>query len=107
MSRAAKAEEACVVAISVEVQGLDLVDPGGDQAVNDIGFKVEVRLATRPCEKEALVVRICVKEAGTECLVDLVRRLRDTGADRGVDMFAPGAELLHRLDGCVGNSRNR
>ena len=107
MGRAAIAEETVGIGIGVEIQFLDLPDTGGDQAVNDVAFEVEVRLAGGAGDEEADVVAIGVEEAGAECVVDLVGWLSDARPDRGVNALAPGAEPLHRLDRRVGDSGER
>ena len=100
----AEAEEAVRIGVGVEVQRLDLADAGGDQAVDDISFKVEVRLARRAFREEAGIVRIGAEETRSESLVDLVGRPGDAGTDRRVDALAASAELLHRVDCRVGDS---
>jgi len=100
----AEAEEAVGLGVRIQVQSLDLVDTGGDQAVNDIGLEVEVRLARRAGHEEAAVIVVGVEETGAECVVHLVGGLGDARADRGVDVIAAGAHALHRLDGRVGDA---
>lgn len=104
MGRAAIAEETIGIDIGVEIQFLHLPNTGCDQAVNDVAFEVEVRLAGGAGDEEAGVFAIGVKEAGAECVVDLVGWLSNARPDRGLDAIAPGAELLHRLDRRVGDS---
>ena len=64
----------------------DLVDAGGDQAVNDISFEIEVRLARRSVDEEAGIVGIVREEAIAECLVDFVGGLADARPDGGMDI---------------------
>ena len=83
MGRTPEAEEAVGIGISVEVERLDLVDPGGDQTMNDIGFQIEMRLAGRAGDEEALIVSVRVEETRAEGLVDLIGGLRDARPDAG------------------------
>src|SRR6476661_1790628 len=107
MGRASKAVEAVGVGVGVEGQRFDLADTGCDQAVHDIGFKVEMRLARRAVDKEALVVRVSVDETRAKFLVHFVARLRNARPDRSVDTLPARPKLLHGLDGCIRDSSQR
>src|SRR4029079_8242151 len=71
------AVEAVGVGIGVEMNGLDLRDPGGDEAVPDVSGQVEVKLARRSGDEEAVVGNLRVDEAVAEGFVDLVAGKRD------------------------------
>jgi len=101
------AEETIRFGIGVEVERLDLVDSRGDQAMNDIGFEVELRLAGVPCDEEAGVVRIVLKEACSERFVHFVGRLRNARPDRRMDILASRAEALHGRYRGIGDTRER
>jgi len=105
VGRAAEAEKAVGFGIGVEVQFLDLADTGGDQPVNDIAFKVEMRLAGWAGDEEPCVLPVGVEEPCTERLVHFVGRLSDAWPDRGMNAFAPRAEALHCLNRRVGHPR--
>jgi len=107
MPRAAITEEAIGSGIGVEIESFDLIYASCDQAMNDIGFQVEMRLARRACDEETLVVRVGVGETRTEIFVDLVRRLGDARTDGGMNVLALRAELLHCLDGRIRHSGER
>src|SRR4051812_30606753 len=104
MGCAAEAEKAISVGISVEVEGFDLADAGRNQAVDHIGFEIEMRLARGSRVKEALVLGISVQEARAEILVDLIAWLGNARADGGVDILPARAEHLHRFDGRIGDA---
>ena len=101
------AVEALGVGIGIEVKSLDLPDAGGAQAVHDIGFEVEMRLAPGRIGEEARVGRVRLDKAEAEGVVHFVRGLGDAGSDRGADMLAPCAEPLHRDNGRVGHPGER
>src|ERR1700755_1296147 len=92
VSGSAEAEEAVRVGISVETQCLDLADPGGDQPVHEIGFKVEVWLCRGASNKKALVVGIILEKAQAERLVDFIGNLGNARTDRGMDIVAASAQ---------------
>src|SRR3546814_10677703 len=85
MRRAAVRVETRGVRIGVLAQHLDARDPGGGEAVRDIGFEVELRMARAAGGEEALVGGIGFLEAGDEGGIDLVAGARDARADRGGD----------------------
>src|SRR5438067_1608425 len=66
VGRPAIAVEKVRVGIGVEVEGFDLPGISGEQAMHDIGFKVEVRLAPGCIRKEAGIPRIRLDEAEAE-----------------------------------------
>jgi len=107
VGRAAKAEEAVRIGISIEVECLDLPDARGDQAMDDIGFKVEVRLAGRSLDKEARIVSFVLDEAAPEGFIDFVTGLSDAWPDGGMDMFASRPKFLHRLDRRIRHASER
>jgi hypothetical protein len=107
MDGTAVAVEAVRVGVSVEVQGFDLVDSCGDQAMNDIAFEVELRLAGVSCGEESRIVGVVGQEARAKVLVDLVGGLADAWTDRRVDILSPGAEPFHRGNGRIRHSRKR
>src|SRR3954451_6870830 len=82
VARAAIAVETVRFGIGVEVEGFDGGDAGRPQAVFDIGFQIEVRLAPGRIGEKSLVSRIGLQESRAETLVHFVRRLPDAGADR-------------------------
>src|SRR5205809_8148061 len=102
MGRSAEAEEAVGLRIGIEVQRFDLVDPRGDQAMDDIGFKIELRLAVPTSDEEARIVAVGFQELVTKACVDFVGRQGDAWTDGGVDMLTPRTQALHRRDGRVG-----
>src|SRR4029453_6762329 len=104
MGGAAEAVEAVRVGIGVEARDLDFGDARGTKPVGDIGRQVEVRLALRTGDEEALVRGVRVEEAATEALVYFIGWLGDAGTDRGADAVAAGPQLFHGCDGRVGDA---
>ena len=88
MGRPAVAVEALQVGISVEMQRLDLLDPGREQPVNDVSGKVEMRLARHAGREEAGVGAVGLDEADAEAVVDLVGLLGNAWADGGGNALA-------------------
>src|SRR5207302_4612215 len=91
VGRAAVAVEALRIGIGVESEGFDRRNSGRPQAVLDISFQIEVRLAPGSIREEPRVSRVGFEEAHAKALVHLVRRLPDAGADRRANAVATGA----------------
>ncbi|CAB5370585.1 unnamed protein product [Rhizophagus irregularis] len=104
MRRAAEAEEARFIAIGVEPEHRHAGDPGGGDAVRDIGFQIELEMARAAFGEEAFIGRVVGCEAIRKARVHLVTGARDARADRGGDAVALCAERHHRLNGGIGDA---
>src|SRR5687767_14103521 len=104
---AAIAEEAIGLGIGVEVEGFDLGDTGGEEAVADITGQVEVRPAGRAVGEEAAVALRLNEEAGAESVVYFVGGLGNAWADGCRNAVSRGAEPLHCGDRGIRHSAER
>ena len=107
MRRSPEAEKPVRVAIGIQAKRFDFADTGSEQAMNDIAFKVEMRLAFFAHHEEALIIGIVVKKARPKSLVDLVGTLRNARADGDMDVFPSCASSDHCLDRGVGDAGKR
>ena len=98
MSCATIAEETVFIRISIEIDRFYFIDAGSDQAMDDVGFEIEMRFSGNAIQKEPRVVRIGMHETRFELTVHFIGRLSDARTDRRMDIFAPGTELFHRFD---------
>src|SRR5258708_17042891 len=98
MRRAAITKEADFICVRIEIESFNFVDSSRNEAMDDIGFKVEAGLSSRSVAKEASIVLISMSEPRFKLLVHLIGLLSDARTHRCVDILAPGAELLHGLD---------
>ena len=94
MRGAAEAVETILVGISVQPHRFDRAHPGGGEAVRDIGFQVELRVAGAAGGEEAFVGGVVGLEAALERVIDLVAGARDARADRGADAVALARRAL-------------
>src|SRR5256885_10300257 len=104
VSRPAIAIETVGFGISVEPDGVGLLDPRCEQPMDDIGLEIKVRLAAGAFHKETLRTWLLVGEPPPEILADLVGKLGDAGSHSGGDVLAATAERFHRPDRRVGDA---
>lgn len=99
------AVESLRVRIGVAREPLDVADARSDKARRNIGFEIEVRLASRAIHEEPGILGAMVDEARVKLLIDFVRALADARADCSADVAAARPKPLHCSDRCIRDSR--
>ena len=108
MGRAAETEKSRRLRVGAEPQILDLLDAGPLKPRGDVAAEIEQGMTVAAGRaEEAFRARILGGKARDEIGTDFVIVLPDHRTERGADLAARGAELLHRSDGRFGDASQR